>query len=124
MRIQETDMGFDLVYQGKTLLLPVGHSTSLDCGTLADYGLTLFQTQGGLVCNRSSLLFKHNLVVGLGCIDQGYSGTLTVSLTNHGLDDYLIETGDRVAQLVIIQLAQYPIRNTQRQDRGFGSSGK
>lgn len=84
----------------------------------------------GLVWSRSGLSVKHSLEVGAGCIDCGYTGDVKVVLYNHSDMDYVLKHGDRVAQLLTIpvNLNRYvqvdALTETDRGDKGFGSTGK
>jgi dUTP pyrophosphatase len=78
---------------------------------------------------RSSLSAK-GILVHLGTVDQGYRGPLGVTMTNTGDDRYIIQRGDRVAQLVIAPVARVAFEETEeltpseRGASGYGSSGK
>src|SRR5436190_4096908 len=50
---------------------------------------------------RSGLGLKHTITVNFGTIDPGYRGEIRVVMFNLGRADYVIEKGDRIAQLVI-----------------------
>jgi dUTP pyrophosphatase len=89
----------------------------------------------GLVCPRSGLASKHGITVlnAPGVIDADYRGEIRVLLINLGCEAWLINTGDRIAQLVITPVA--PIRlveigpsdkleKTSRGSGGFGSTGR
>ena len=80
---------------------------------------------------RSGLAFKHGITVPNtpGTIDSDYRGELKVLLINHGTDDFAIERGDRVAQLVLAPVTQAAweevdaLDETDRGAGGFGSTG-
>ena len=80
---------------------------------------------------RSGLAFKHGITVPNtpGTIDSDYRGELKVLLINHGTDDFAIERGDRVAQLVLAPVTQAAweevdeLDETDRGEGGFGSTG-
>tara|TARA_R110000868_G_scaffold297607_1_gene557935 strand:+ start:113 stop:511 length:399 start_codon:yes stop_codon:yes gene_type:complete len=82
----------------------------------------------GLVWSRSGLA-KLGIVVGAGCIDSGYNGEVLVLLFNHGMADYHVKTGDRIAQLLTIpvNLGLYTqvtsFEESDRGSNGFGSTG-
>lgn len=88
----------------------------------------------GRIASRSGLSVKHNLEVGAGVIDRGYTGEIIVVLRNFADHDYKINRGDKVAQLILEQCLQVPIKVvksvadilnfTTRGTMGFGSSGK
>ena len=80
---------------------------------------------------RSGLAAKHGigLVNGVGTIDSDYRGEIKICLINHGEDAFIINNGDRVAQLVFASYvrAELDIVNklseTERGDGGFGHTG-
>ncbi len=80
---------------------------------------------------RSGLGHKHGIVLGnlVGLIDSDYQGQLYVSCWNRGNTEFTIDAGDRIAQLVILPVAQVEFEvveefsDTERGEGGFGSSG-
>ena len=87
----------------------------------------------GRIASRSGLAAKHGLDVAAGVIDNGYNGEIMVLLRNHGPYDYVIEIGDKIAQMILEQYGDFPVvlvdsvaelSNTTRGESGFGSSGK
>lgn len=80
---------------------------------------------------RSGLAFKHGITVPNtpGTIDSDYRGELRVLLINHGLHDFQVDRGDRIAQLVlapVVQAAWSEVEEldaTARGEGGFGSTG-
>jgi len=78
---------------------------------------------------RSGLGLKHSVTVNLGTIDPGYRGEIRVVMFNLGLENYLIEKGDRVAQMIVaryepIEWEEGELGDTARGSGGFGSSGR
>ncbi|MBL73762.1 MULTISPECIES: dUTP diphosphatase [Idiomarina] len=81
---------------------------------------------------RSGLGHKHGIVLGnlVGLIDSDYQGELKVSVWNRSERDYVIEPGDRIAQLVIVPVIQADLNivnefaASDRGQGGFGHSGK
>lgn len=69
------------------------------------------------------------LINDVGIIDEDYRGNIGIRLINEGKNPYLIEKGDRVAQLIIIPYIQVDIEyvdelsETDRGTGGFGSTG-
>lgn len=55
----------------------------------------------GRVAPRSGLAVKHFIDTGAGVIDYDYRGPVGVVLFNFGQKDFVIEEGDRIAQLVL-----------------------
>ena len=80
---------------------------------------------------RSGLAFKHGLSVpnAPGTIDSDYRGELKVLLINHGTENFRIQRGDRVAQLVLAPVTRAAftevddLDDTARGAGGFGSTG-
>ena len=85
----------------------------------------------GQIRSRSGLSIDHGVIVlnSPGTIDQDFRGHLKIILANFGTEDYLIRQGDRIAQLVIVNVVRPKIRlvenlsATKRGNKGFGSTG-
>ena len=81
---------------------------------------------------RSGLAVKHGVTVlnSPGTIDEDYRGEIKVPLINHGVEDFIIKRGDRIAQMVIAPVTHaklievITLNETARGAGGFGSSGK
>ena len=78
---------------------------------------------------RSGLGFKHGIMPHSGIIDEGYRGDAGIKLYNLTDVDYNVKAGERIAQFVIY--ANYPVEvsegdvvDSDRGEKGFGSSGK
>lgn len=80
---------------------------------------------------RSGLALKHGLTVanGIGTIDADYRGEVGVILINLGSDDFTVQPGDRIAQLVIAKYERavfkvvIDLEDSGRGKGGFGSTG-
>ena len=105
--------------------------------TLAPFERALIPTSlegyAGLVIPRSGLAIKHgiSIVNAPGLVDSHYRGELKVVLVNlDPRESFVIEPGDRIAQLVISKVehvrwvAVDALDETDRGTGGFGSSGK
>ena len=86
----------------------------------------------GQVRPRSGLAVKHGVTVlnAPGTVDSDYRGEIKVALINLGSEPFLIERGDRIAQLVLCEVAQAvavveraALGETDRGAGGFGSTG-
>ena len=86
----------------------------------------------GLVYARSGLACKKGLAPAnkVGVIDSDYRGEIMIALYNHSCEDITIESGERVAQMMIAPyiFAEYEetdeLSDTVRGEGGFGSTGK
>ena len=84
-----------------------------------------------LIVPRSGLGHKHGLVMGnlVGVIDADYQGPLMISCWNRGSQSYTIAVGDRIAQLLLVPVAQARLTvvddfaPSERGSGGFGSTG-
>ena len=80
---------------------------------------------------RSGLAFKNGITVlnSPGTIDADYRGELGVILINHSNENFIVKSGDRIAQLVISKFERVEwestekINSTLRGSSGFGSTG-
>jgi dUTP pyrophosphatase len=80
---------------------------------------------------RSGLALKHGITClnTPGTIDSDYRGEVKVILANLGDEDFVIHTGDRIAQLVVAPVTQgimvevEALDDTERGTGGFGSTG-
>jgi dUTP pyrophosphatase len=81
---------------------------------------------------RSGLGHKHGVVLGnlVGLIDSDYQGPLMVSCWNRSAHAFTIAPGDRIAQLVVVPVAQARLRvvadfvGSARGEGGFGHTGR
>ena len=80
---------------------------------------------------RSGLAIKHGigLVNGIGTVDADYRGEIRVPLINWSKEDFVINDGDRIGQVIItsyekvdIELAE-ELSDTERGEGGFGHTG-
>jgi len=110
---------------------------TLDSGqtTLIQTGLALHiadPAYAGLILPRSGLGHMHGIVLGnlVGLIDSDYQGELMISCWNRGTTSFVIEPGERIAQLVIVPVAQARFEMvtefaaSQRATGSFGSTGR
>ena len=81
---------------------------------------------------RSGLAAKNNISVlnTPGTIDSDYRGEIKVIIYNHGTSDFLINNGDRIAQMILMPVVKMELEETSdlpetiRGEGGFGSTGK
>ena len=110
------------------LTLPVGERT------IVPTGLAVAIPAGyvGILAVRSSMGIKRGVTLanGIGVIDSDYRGEVGVGLVNIGSEAYTILPGDRIAQLMVIPVAQPALElveelpSTDRGEGGFGSTGR
>jgi len=103
---------YAMVPTGLTMALPVGYEAQ--------------------VRPRSGLAAKHGVTVlnSPGTIDADYRGEIGVVLINHGRAPFVIRRGERIAQMVIAEVARAELAAvaslsvTERGSGGFGSTGR
>lgn len=111
--------GSIVLEKGKRMLVPTGIFIELPCG---------YEAQ---VRARSGLAIKNGigLVNGIGTVDADYRGELKIPMINWGDEDFTINDGDRIAQVVIAkhERAEFELceelGETERGSGGFGHTG-
>lgn len=84
----------------------------------------------GLIWDKSGLAIKNGLKVMGGVIDSGYRGEIVVGLANLSKEKFIMNKGEKVAQLIIqkVESAEVEIADnlpeSERGKKGFGSSGR
>ena len=102
---------------------------------LVPTGIAIYLKDPGyaaLILPRSGLGHKHGIVLGnlVGLIDSDYQGELMISCWNRSEDQFQINVGERIAQLVIVPVVQAKFKVvdefvvSERGEGGFGSSGR
>jgi len=105
---------------GKAELIPTGLAIHID-----DPGLA------AMILPRSGLGHKHGVVLGnlVGLIDSDYQGQLMVSCWNRGGAEFVVQPGERIAQMVIVPVVQVRLEVVEdfaassRGAGGFGHTG-
>lgn len=106
---------------GQTQLIPTGMAIHIE-----DPGLC------AMLLPRSGLGHKHGVVLGnlVGLIDSDYQGQLMVSCWNRGSTPFVIEPGERIAQMILVPVVQADLTIVEdfdashRGSGGFGHSGR
>ena len=82
------------------------------------------------IAPRSSLALKNFIQVGVGVVDEDYRGPVGVLLFNHPREPFVVNRGDRIAQLILERIANPEVvevevlEETERGAGGLGSIGK
>lgn len=109
-----------MIFSREIVLVPTGISIALPMG---------YEAQ---IRSRSGMTLKHGIVVanGIGTIDSDYRGEIKVIIHNISDRDYLMQPGEKIAQMVIAQhcradfIESVTLEETDRGEGGFGHSGK
>lgn len=106
---------------GETILIPTGIAIHINDKEFA-----------GLLLPRSGLGHKHGIILGnsIGLIDSDYQDQIYVSCHNRSNIDFMINPGDRIAQLIIVPVIdvewiphEEEVEETIRGLGGFGHTG-
>ena len=122
----EFSAGADLVNAGDTVVIGAGKTVIIHTGIALEIPVGLV----GLVYARSGLATKRGLAPAnkVGVIDSDYRGEIMVALHNHTDVSQTVESGERVAQIVITPyvtatFVEGDLDDTVRGEGGFGSTG-
>lgn len=125
VRAHETDAGLDIRSRDNKIVLANGSAifrTGVHVEIPAGYA--------GLLVSKSGLNVMND-ITSTGLIDEGYTGEIVIKLMNHGDEDYIVRKGDKISQLVLIpvrydyvEIVDRISKDTDRQDNGFGSTGR
>lgn len=113
----------------ETLLLKPGQTELIPTGLAIHIG---DESLAAVILPRSGLGHKHGIVLGnlVGLIDSDYQGQLFVSCWNRGQDEFQVEPGERIAQLMFVPVVQAKFKlvdnfdESERGHGGFGHTGK
>jgi dUTP pyrophosphatase len=123
-RAHDTDAGLDF----KTpvdVIVPAHGYVFIDTGVHVEIP---WSTRGH-ICSKSGLNRYHGLTAD-GTVDEGYTGTVGITVHNDDDSDYEFKRGDKIAQLVIEPVLRPRlvvvdrIAGGERGDDGYGSSGR
>ena len=123
-RAYETDAGLDL-YSRETKYIPVNGSAVFDTGVHIELPPNTY----GKLESKSGLNVNHDIVSLGGVIDVGYTGSIKVKLYNMGSEMFWVEKGQKIVQLIVVPCLFEPVEvvsalnDTERGDKGFGSTG-
>jgi dUTP pyrophosphatase len=123
-RAHESDAGYDL-FARESRIIKAGGSAVFDTGV----HIAIPHGHCGLLVSKSGLN-THSGIVSTGLIDSDYTGSIRVKLYNHGEQEYPIMEGDKISQLVILPIITPELTkvaslgNTERGEKGFGSTGR
>lgn len=81
------------------------------------------------IAPRSGLSVKNSIDIGAGVIDWDYRGEIKVCVINNGNSEFVINQGDRIAQMILEKINRvniiesFELNETLRGTSGFGSTG-
>ncbi|MBI2415488.1 MAG: dUTP diphosphatase [Candidatus Kerfeldbacteria bacterium] len=120
----QSDAGMDLYAVGE-VVVAAGQRARINTGV----ALAIPAGYVGLVWDKSGLAHDHGITVLAGVIDASYRGEIMVVVFNTSQQPYTVQTGKKIAQLLIQPVATadliecQELPRTTRQTGGFGSTG-
>ncbi len=109
----------ETIQPGEWKLIPTGICIALDEGYEAQ-----IRPRSGLAAKKGITCLNTP-----GTVDADYRGELRVNLINHGKEPFVVQRGERIAQMIIapvMQISWDPVDSldeTERGAGGFGSTG-
>lgn len=129
VRATEYSAGYDLCSASESpIVIPIGEIRMIPIGIAVapertDVALFVFPRSG--LASKCGVTLANSV----GVIDSDYRGEIMVPLINHGKEDFIVTTGMRIAQLVVMPILSQEwtetdlLDDTSRGNNGFGSSG-
>ena len=121
---KEDDAGMDF-YSNETMTLQPGERKLIPTGI----AMAIPKGYVGLIWDKSGVATKFGLKTMAGVIDAGYRGEIKILVHNLSNQEYVIEKGNKVAQMLIQPVEQKQLLEvneldeTDRGEGGFGSTG-
>ncbi len=121
--------GMDVIaFLSKTIIIEPGNRALVPTGLIIEIPIG-YEVQ---IRPRSGLAFKYGITVlnSPGTIDSDYRGEIKVLLINHGETAFEVNSGDRIAQMVLSKHEEISwelvdeLNITDRGSGGYGSTGK
>jgi dUTP pyrophosphatase len=122
--LYNSDVGFDLRANESIKLFP-GEQKEVKTGIIIE----IPEGCVGLIRDRAGIVTKMGVHTAAGTFDPGFRGEVSIFLINLSEETKYVEQGMRIAQMIIIPVIKPKIievkelSNTERGDRGFGSTG-
>ena len=86
-------------------VIPAHGKGSVDTGLVVSLPLGTYAR----IAPRSGLAYRHFIDVGVGVVNSDFRGKIKVILFNHSVEDFPIQAGDRIAQLILERIDTPPI---------------
>lgn len=122
-RAYNGDAGMD-IFSCEDCILDAGSKKIIGTGIK----VAIPEGYAGFIWDKSGLAVDYGLTTLAGVIDSGYRGEVKVVLMNLGTNSYQVKKHQKIAQLIIKkierpEMIEAMLDDTERGERGFGSSG-
>ncbi len=124
----EFSAGLD-IYSNTTLIIPPHSRSKVSTGIAICWTGPDEKNYYMRIAPRSGLSVKHSIDIGAGVIDWDYRGEIIVCVINNGNSEFVINQGDRIAQMILEKINRvsivesFELNETARGTGGFGSTG-
>ena len=108
----DSSAGYNLT-SAQQIVIPKGGKALVQ----TDISLSVPRGTYGRIAPRSGLAVRYGINMGAGVIDADYTGPIGIVLFNHGDQDFQIQEGNQIAQLILEQIA-----NSTMLERGDNST--
>jgi deoxyuridine 5'-triphosphate nucleotidohydrolase len=130
-KAHESDAGFDIYSDEDKVISPMSRESihtgiAIEIPEIPESNKDIYVR----IAPRSGLSVKAGIDVFAGVVDRGYIGEIIVCLFNSSKEEFKINKGDKIAQMIptlILKdnlLEVKELEETRRGEKGFGSSGK
>ena len=123
-KINDSDAGWD-IYAAEDAIIDPSKSQLVS----TDISIAIPEGYAGLIWDRSGMAAKKGIHRFAGVIDSGYRGEIKVCLWNSSSEHYVVNKGERIAQILFQQVPPFFLKEvenldkTKRGESGFGSTG-
>ena len=123
-KINNLDAGWD-IYAAEDAIIDPSKSQLVS----TDISIAIPEGYAGLIWDRSGMAAKKGIHRFAGVIDSGYRGEIKVCLWNSSSEHYVVNKGERIAQILFQQVPPFFLKEvenldkTKRGESGFGSTG-
>jgi len=130
-KAHESDAGFDIYADEDKIIPPLSRESihtgiAIELPEIPESNKEIYVR----IAPRSGLSVKSGIDIFAGVIDRGYSGELIVCMFNSSKEEFKVNKGDKIAQMIptlilkdsLIEVES--LEDSKRGEKGFGSSGK
>lgn len=129
-KAHDSDAGFDLYSDEEVIIPPMSRATvhtgiAIQLPEIPESNKDIYVR----IAPRSGLSVKSGIDIFAGVIDRGYSGEIIVCMFNTSKEEFKVNKGDKIAQMIptlifkgnLLEVQE--LEETKRGEKGFGSSG-
>ncbi|HRS42882.1 MAG TPA: dUTP diphosphatase [Candidatus Diapherotrites archaeon] len=130
-KAHDSDAGFDIFADEDKVIQPMSRESihtgiAIELPEIPESNKDIYLR----IAPRSGLSVKSGIDIFAGVVDRGYTGEIVVCMFNSSKEEFKINKGDKIAQLIPTLILKdslievFELEESKRGDKGFGSSGK